>query len=270
MILFILLFSWSVWAEAPLHWANILEVNDRHEFYQNHEVIDKPADAWQTLFSLVYLDGELRKLKDCVYYRVPGKDEGVLKIKTMGFSEKCDDHILNQGDKEITGIKTLEFSVYDRNVTVNMNLSNFKTEIWESKVHGIFRKPIPEMSMSSVEFKSPKMIFLAPKTDIRVNGRESFLKDKTLCHDVNEDCQEVSKSVCNKCENGWYEVPNGCESGPKFCGPYVCGGKDQPACRRGMKWQKKDNPFDCRTDASYAYCSGGLKVVCEGQKAFCR
>lgn len=271
MIILLLLSSLSVWAKAPTHWAHILEVKDRHEFYQNHQNIDAPKDAWQTLFSLVYVDSDLKRLKDCVYFRVPGKDPGVLKITTTSVMEPCEDQILNPGNLEVAGIKGLQFAVYDREVSIDLNLSDFKTQKWEAELQGNFVKPKPQMSMSSVELKSPKIIYLAPKSSVSVKADQvRFLKDKTLCHDVNEDCQEVKPSSCDQCESGWYEVPNGCEIGPKYCGTLNCGGKDAPACRRGMKWQRSEQQFDCRTNSSFAYCSKGLKVTCEGQKAFCR
>lgn len=270
MIFIFLLTSILAFAEAPVHWAHILEVKDKHEFYKNHETIIKPQDSWQTLFSLVYVDRDLKRLKDCVFYRVPGKEPGALKIKTMSSGEKCDDQILNPGDVELRGVKTLQFSVYDRKINIDLSLENFKIQSWEATLQGAFVKPMAGMGMSSAEYKSPKTIYLAPKTGIKTNNEETFLKDKALCHDINETCQEVAKSECSRCAGGWYEIPNGCANGPKYCGTLNCGSKNQPACRRGMKWQRSEKDEDCRMDSSFAYCSGGLKVTCEGQKAFCR
>lgn len=270
MIFILLLSSLLAYAEAPLHWAHVLEVNDKHEFYQNHETIIKPQDSWQTLFSLVYVDKDLKRLKDCVFYRVPGKEQGALKIKTMNSVEKCDEEILNPGDTEVLGVRTLQYSIYDRRVNIDLSLENFKVQSWEATLQGAFVRPKASMGMSSAEYKSPKIIYLAPKSSVKQVKEGTLLKDKKLCHDVNESCQETAKSECSSCENGWYEVPNGCASGPKYCGTLQCGSKDQPACRRGMKWQKSEKDFDCRTDSSYAYCSSGFKVTCEGQKAFCR
>lgn len=269
-MMFILLFtSLFAFAQSPVHWNHILEVSDKHEFYQNHENITKPQESWQTLFSLVYIDSDLSRIKDCVFFKVPGSESGKLKIKTIQVGEKCDSHLLNPGDKEVTGVKTLQFAVYEKVVTIDFSLEDFKTYKWEANLQASFSKPEPEMNMSSATFKSPDIIFLAPKSNIKAK-QEPFLKDKTLCHDVNEDCEEKSASICSQCENDWYEVPNGCASGPKYCGTYRCGGKGEPACRRGVKWQKKEEKFDCRTDSSFAYCSKGVQIVCEGQKAFCR
>lgn len=268
MILF-LFTSFFAFAQTPVHWNHILEVADKHEFYQNHENITKPKESWQTLFSLVYIDSDLSRIKDCVFYKVPGKETGTLKIKTIPAGESCDSQLLNPGDREIQNIKNLQFAIYEKEVSLNLGLQDFKTQKWEASLQSSFKKPEPSMNMSSARFKSPDIIFLAPKSSLKVN-KESFLKDKTLCHDVNEECQEVSPSRCSQCERDWYEVPNGCATGPKYCGTYRCGNKGEPACRRGIKWQKKEEKSDCRTDSSFAYCSKGVQVVCEGQKAFCR
>lgn len=271
MIIILLLSSLMAYAQSPLHWSHILEVSDRHEFYQNHENIEKPRDAWQTLFGLIYLDSEFKKLKDCVFLKVPGSDPGILKIKTISAYSKCDTSLLEEGSKEVSGIKSVKFAIYEKEAYLDLTLTDFKSQKWEASLQSSFKKPEPKMQMSSTELRAPKMIFLAPVSNIQVKDeKKPFLKDKTLCHDINEDCQEVSPSICSDCSGGWYEIPNGCSSGPKYCGQHVCGSKDQPACRRGMKWQKKSSEFDCRTDSSFAYCSKGLKVVCEGKKAFCR
>jgi hypothetical protein len=270
MILFFFLATLSAWAEAPLHWSHILEVSDRHEFYQNDEVIKKPRDTWQTLFSLVYLDKEIHRLKDCLFLKVPGDDPGIIKLKTISASVKCDNYVLEPGDREVRNIKTFQFSIFETEVLIDFTLADFKAQKWQASLQSSFQKPRPQMNLSSAEFKSPKIIFLAPSGTVKSSPKTAFLKEKTLCHEINEDCQEVSPSMCSQCEGDWFEVPNGCDQGPKYCGLHKCGTNDRPACRRGMKWQRSQSEFDCRTDSSFAYCSKGLKVTCEGRKAFCR
>lgn len=270
MILLFLFLSQFAFAKEPVYWAHVLEVTDRHEFYQNHENILKPANAWQTLFALGYLDSELKKLKDCVYLKVPGESSGILKLKTVAASATCEDHLLEAGDQEVQDIKTFQFSIYDKKVNLEFTTSDFKSHKWQASLQYSYVKPEPEMSMSSAEYKAPKLIFLAPSRNFTIQSGEEFLKDGTLCHNVNEDCEEVSSSSCSQCSGGWYEIPNGCENGPKYCGVLKCGGKDLPACRRGMKWQRTETDFDCRVNSSFAYCSEGFKITCEGKKAFCR
>ncbi len=270
MILIILfLSSCLTWAGQPVHWSYVLEITEKHEFYKNDQVVEEPKDSWQHLFALAYLNGDLLKMKDCIFFRVPGNDPGVLKIKTLSFNEKCDDHLLRPGDKELIDLKSLHYIISDKQVLFDMTFQDLHHEKWSSQIQGSFVKPVPRMALSSAEFKSPKIILLTSETSPK-KAQDAFLKDNEICHDVNEDCSETSPSQCNRCAEGWYEVPNGCASGPKFCGHHNCGQKDGPACRRGMKWQRKETQLDCVTDSSFAYCSKGLSVQCVGKKAYCR
>ncbi len=270
MFLYIFSFILNLHADVPTHWSHIYEIHDQHEFYQNDEVIVRPKDSWQTLFSLNYIDREFNGAKDCVYYRVPGIDLGKIKIKTIHSNERCDDFILKNGEKEISAIKSLKYSVQGRGIDLTFIKDGNKTETWVIQLNKKNQKPLNLFGLSSADFKGAKYIFLAPKTHLKSSSRETFLKVGTLCLEVNDDCEINSPSQCHRCENGWYEIPNGCAHGPKYCGQLKCGDKNQPACRRGMKWQKSNDDFDCRSNSSFAYCSKGLSIQCEGRKAFCR
>jgi hypothetical protein len=270
LIICILLFSLQVFAGAPAHWSHLMEISDRHEFYQNNETLLKPKDSWQSLFGLNYLDRNLKQLKDCIFYRVPGVDEGLLKIKTISAFELCEEYLLLPGDREVGAIKSLQFSVAPDKLSIDMSFSDFRNEKWEGSFQGSYARPKAQMHLSSAEFKSPKIIFLAAVSKEAVTQKKYFLKQNSICHDINEDCQENKASQCDQCPSGWYEIPNGCGQGPKFCGIHNCGNKGRPACRRGMTWQKSSEDFDCIKDASFAYCAKGLAIHCEGQKAFCR
>jgi hypothetical protein len=269
MMVLLMLLSFSVFASEPTHWSHLLEVSERHEFYQNKELITKPKNSWQMLFGLVYLDRNLVRLKDCIFYHVPGIENGILKIKTISALDKCEEFILKDGDIEIKNIKSLEFTLLENHLKIYLSYTDFRSEKWSAKFQSSYDKPQTGMNLSSAEFKSPKIIMLAPVSNPDLAKKNSFLKYGSLCHDVNEDCEVVKTSICNRCEYGWYEVPNGCPQGPKYCGNHKCGGKGEPACRRGGKWQRKTEEFDCRVNSSFAYCSKGHKVRCEGQKAFC-
>ena len=127
------------------------------------------------------------------------------------------------------------------------------------------------MMMSSAEYRSPRVLFLTPYKGKTRNLLQlnSGLLDKTLCHDIKEDCSEKSASMCSQCANGWFEIPNGCSQGPKYCGAITCGTKNRPACRRGMSFLKQEGSADCRIDSSFAYCSKGLRVQCQGSLPYC-
>lgn len=270
MMLFMLLLPLLLQAKEPLHWTHILEVRDRHEFYENDQLITAPRESWQTLFSLVFLDEKFSRVKDCVYFRVPGVDPGKLKVRTLPGSAKCDDHLLEKGDLEIDSLKSLSFHTGEREVRVDFVKQDLSLDKWVISLEAVFHQPELKLHLSSAEYRAPKLIYLASSLLASSKPPEPFLPDKTLCHDVKDDCSEASESRCDRCEHGWHEVPNACPRGPKYCGVISCGKKGGPACRRGMRWQRTEVNFDCRTNSSYAYCARGLKVVCEGQKAYCR
>lgn len=268
--LLLLVTSFFTFAQEPVHWSHLLKLSERHEFYKDHEAIVSPKDSWQFLFAVEYIDTDLNKIKDCVFYFVPGVDSGVLKMKTLGAEEKCEDYLLKPADREIPEITSLQYGITDSKVTLDLSFKDYRTEKWQGSFQGAFQKPEAKMSLSSAEYKSPKLILLAPKLTVVAEVKRPLLKKGTVCQNINEDCEEVGKLNCRDCEDGWFEIPNGCPVSPKYCGRAVCGGKDQPACYRGTKWQGKEEPFECRIDSSFAYCSQGLKVQCDGKKAFCR
>lgn len=267
--LILVLLSFPIFAEEPLSWSYATGFQDKHEFYQSNEVITTPKDAWQVLFSVSYIDGKMNKLKDCVYYKVPGDGTGILKVKTAMSTDSCDSFIFSPGDREIQNIKSLQYSLSGNKAEINFTLASYKSGKWSAELLSSAGKERPEMHSSSTEYKAPKIILLAPEAPLAFKA-EPLLEDGYLCHDVNEDCEIKSPSKCTQCRQGWYEVPNGCSVGPKYCGILKCGLKGQPACRRGVEWQRSEQLFDCRTNSSFAYCAAGLTVVCEGKKAFCR
>lgn len=264
-----LLLILGAFGDEPDQWGYINKLQDKHEFYKNNEVLVKPKDAWQTLFSVHYVDADFKNLKDCVFYKVPGAEAGILKIKSLPDSSPCEDFLLSPGSREVKNIKSLQYSITDKGVQLDFTLSDFKNERWSATLPAAKSSDSPKMLTSSAEFKASKIILLAPPQNVQIPEPKE-LKANTLCHDINEDCHEVSRSFCSQCPQGWYEIPNGCDVGPKYCGILNCGGKGQPACRRGMKWQREELEFDCRTNSSFAYCQQGLNVACEGRKAFCR
>jgi hypothetical protein len=257
--------SWSI--PLPGDWASAFKIIERHEFYPTDQIIASPKDSWQHLFSILILNERFQEQKDCVFYFVSGEAKGKLKLKTIGTKESCLDHLLEEGDLTWTEVKGLQFSNLHSGLKLSFTQDK-KSVIWEI-VTADFVAPTPTLHLSSVEMKSPKYVLLAPATGPEEKDLP-VLKNDELCFGVNDVCEETQSSTCHLCPEGWYEIPNGCAAGPKYCGRLNCGGKNAPACRRGMSYQKNEGKFDCRTDSSFAYCQKGLMVQCEGQKAYCR
>lgn len=258
-------------ASYPEWWEAGLGVVDKHEFYIPNQEIVKPKDSWQVLFAVTYADRNLHKLKDCVIYRVPGLQPGALKIKSVKISDDCHKEILTPGDREIQNVSKLKYQFKISGFSVEFDLPKYKSEKWEVEYANTFIPMKPELLMSSAEAKAPKVIFLAPVKVLKESHSNApSLEDHKICHPISDDCEEGSPSICTQCTNGWYEIPNGCQEGPKYCGVDRCGEKNQPACRRGVRYQRVRKKYDCREDHSFAYCAKGLDVQCEGSLAYCR
>ncbi len=270
MIYLLLIFSSLLQAEVPLYWTSAFSIEERHEFYKDNEIIASPKNAWQVLFGVVYPDSRLNLHKDCVLYRVPGDELGMLKIKKISQSQSCESILFNDGDVTWKEIKSLQFSTANHTIQLNMTMPKYKAESWNVKLVNLSQKKPPHTELSSAEYKSPKMILLAPGTELAKFAPKFKLKDGDLCHKVSDDCI-AEASNCGDCSNGWYEAPNGCMTGPKYCGSQECGKKNATACRRGMKFQRSVKKFGCRDgDISFAYCSPGLRMQCIGTEAWCR
>ena len=268
---FILLISLLSYGNPSWKWSHAVGLVEKHEFYSNNEVISKPKDSWQTLFAVLYRDSQMKTFKDCLFYYVPGVEAGRLKIKTIPSSERCEDSLYLDGDKEWRGLKALQYSFENNFLTLSMTNQQYQIERWDVPLFNVYKNPRPKALMSSAEYRSAGIIFLTPHLGQSKNNLQKplSLKDKENCHNVSEDCVEKSPSVCGQCEHGWFEIPNGCSQGPKYCGSITCGTKNRPACRRGMKYQMKEGQFSCREDSSFAYCAKGLQIQCQGNLPYC-
>lgn len=264
-------FANSKITDPSRNWISAIEIVDKHEFYKNNEVIQKPQNSWQLLFGVSYLSSSMNFKKDCVYYKTPGDSPGILKIITKNLNENCESSMLSPGDWEKTGIKSLQFVILDTSLKLHLTLDEYKTSTWDVEFINKHQKIETSLLLSSAEFKTNKLIYLAPDSASSVNVVKKTKSTKPiLCHDISEDCTEVSVSTCSQCSEGWYEIPNGCFQSPKYCGTEVCGQKNAPACRRGFKYQRVRKDFDCMVDSSYVYCAKGLEVHCQGKLAYCR
>ncbi len=262
--------SWA-WADPSWRWSTATGILEKHEFYTNNEMIVTPKGSWQVLFAVMYRDQTLSVHKDCLMYKVPSTDPGHLKIKTIEASQRCEDFLFLPGDEEWKDLKALHYSIERGVLSVFLTHSQYRNEEWIIPLFNLYSRPVPKKLMSSAEFRSPKMIFLSPqKTPIpQLPLMKSKFERQTQCQKVSDQCEVESPSTCEKCPEGWYEVPNGCPVGPKYCGVLDCGQKNQPACRRGMAYQRVKKKFECRGDYSFAYCALGLSLYCEGAEAFC-
>ncbi|MBA2405031.1 MAG: hypothetical protein H0V66_09695 [Bdellovibrionales bacterium] len=271
MLYLFMLLTNVLYADPAWKWSNAVKITEQHEFYKNNEIIIKPQNSWQTLFAVNYHDSNLKTFKDCIFYRVPGEEQGILKIKTIQAEQNCEEFLYQPGNQEWKNLKALQYSVERNMVSISLTNTKFQIEKWDVPLLNIFQHPKPKSLMSSAEYRAPKILHLTPyKGVLQVRPvKTTPLSNKKLCHDIADDCSERSASSCTQCAEGWYEITNGCKQGPKYCGSINCGTKNQPACRRGFKYQRTKSEFRCLEDASFAYCAKGLIIQCQGNSPYC-
>ena len=266
-LLLFILFCQVSFAAAPDQWTGALEIVDRHEFYKDDEPIEKPKGSWETLFSVKYAARNLRLIKDCVFYHVPGIDKAELRIKTVTASVACDIRAAGIKENSWKDLEAVTFSANPSEAKLHLRYSKTKTETWSVEIPKQRAVVEPKLLESSSDFKTSSILFLAKTRD---DSPVESLKDGEACFKVSELCEPLASSQCHLCSNGWYEIPTGCKSGPKFCGSIDCGSKNQPACLRGKRYQRRAAQYECRRDSSFAYCQKGLTIQCEGNLAYCR
>jgi hypothetical protein len=273
IFIFLLIISHPTYAfnEVIERWGQAYQIQDKHEYYKPFEVLKKPQESWQILFSVKVLSENLTPLKDCVYYYV-SNTEGVLKVKTIEGREKCADYLFQQGDFELKNLRSLQYSV-ENGISLIVTYKDFSFDKWEIKLTGRPKKIVPKLLTSSSHFKIGSSYILLSKDVLPADRvKKNQVKQTGICHHINENCQELTISQCSLCEKGWYEVPNGCPRGPKYCGIDFCGLKGKHACIKGKiaLRQKKLVKLNCEENLKYFYCSKGALLQCEGSVAVCR
>lgn len=147
-----------VMADPTLRWSSAIEIVEKHEFYTDHEAIKKPQDTWQTLFGVTFIDGRGTLIKDCVYYRVPGKALGILRLRTIAAADSCEKYIFEDTVEKWDNIKSLQFAITPERISLSMERTEYKTEKWDVPRLNLKPQVQPSLHMSSAEFRSGPLI----------------------------------------------------------------------------------------------------------------
>jgi hypothetical protein len=205
--------------------------------------------SWGVAGSVEYLLGvDFVNSRSCLFYKVSDKSDGELYGVMTKDGVDCQNVINDSPVFSIGKIRSM--SVKKNNSTFNFyyTLENFK-----------------EDQFSFTQKKYIGMEFL-----INQGSQKQKLADGVVCSHFDVDCNEIVKSNCDSCENAWYEIYNGCKlGGKKICGAITCGSRGNPACLRGITYQRKRVDYKCREDDSFVFCAKGLKINCQGEEAYC-
>jgi hypothetical protein len=250
-------------------WRTVMSVQEQHPGYQSGDVLKKPAGTWQLLFSILRAGRAIDGLaKDCVWIYVPLKDDGVLKVITVHPTESCENKWENYGWIEEKDLHAIQFVLQSTSAQFWLTDITGRVHTWKADFLNTVKKAEFKLFESSVEKrKIPGVFFFSPNTLIDIKQGSQLIGKM-------ED--EYPQSVCSykdgsclRCRFGVYRVKAGDET-TYYCGIDRCGEKNQPACERGVTWQRLRQTFTCRGDNSHVYCLPGLKVECVGEQAICR
>lgn len=247
-VLALLLFacnSWAIEDEALRQsWLGRVKVDEVHQGYRANEAVLAPAGTWQTLFAVV-----LSKEKHCVHAKVPVKSKrGELRIVVVPLNQTCLGSWESAAMWERRDLRSLQFFAAQAELRLAWTGEDGRVQSLSSRlpdIRGVFFYP-PNSTSHDI--------------GIKLVGEINDVFPANPC--------TFTEGTCQLCRYGVYRV-KGAE--PEFyCGIDRCGEANQPACQRGIRWQKSRGPFSCRGQNDHVFCDQGLRVECQGEVALCR
>ena len=228
----------------------------------------RPSGARRPLLSFSH--GHFRT---CLFYLLPGpQNKGQVFSQSHPLLSASQDCVWDPGKKETSLLKDISSlrlgyslskkalrPLYEKGLLLHeefwpmLNFSPKKS--WE-----IYSSPAPARAISGV--------FFPGETPTNKRG-PPLLKSGALCHDFNEQCEEVIPFRCDLCRDGWFEVIGpSCPLGRKrFCGEDICGRKGKTACPRGFRYQvAKKKKWPCKAPPTAVFCEDGLEVTCNAKQ----
>lgn len=250
-------------------WRTVISAQDQHTGYQSGDVLKKPAGTWQLLFSVLRAGSAVGGLgKDCVWVFIPNREDGVLKITSVHPTESCANKWEDEGWIEEKNLRAIQFVLQAEAAQFWLTDQTGRVHTWKTEFLNTVRVARYGLFDSSVEKrKVPGVFFFTPDSKIEIRPDGELIG--RLEDEYPESPCSYADGSCLRCRFGVYRV-KGLEETNYFCGIDRCGSKNQPACERGVTWQRLRQTFTCRGDNSHVYCFPGLKVECVGEQAICR
>ena len=250
-------------------WRTVISIQEQHSGYQSGDVLKKPEGTWQLLFSVlragVAIDG---LAKDCVWVQIPTQDDGILKIIKVLPTESCQNKAESESWIEEKELRSIQFVLQSTGAQFWLTDKSGRVHDWKSEF--LNTKTTSEFKLfdSSVDKrKIPGGFVFSPDRTIDIKHGTELMG--SMEDEYPQNPCSYKDGSCWRCRFGVYRVKAGDENN-YYCGVDRCGEKNQPACERGVTWQRLRQTFTCRGDNSHVYCLPGLKVECVGEQAICR
>ncbi|TNE95222.1 MAG: hypothetical protein EP326_15640 [Deltaproteobacteria bacterium] len=256
--------------------------------------IKTPPNTWIRVFQAEVPNQNGEIIFHCVYYKVPGKEAGVLRH--IESNESCLGNYKSGKVFDWTGINQLkvwlpefERKIFDKTLKPGRFYLTGREEVgdffFEVPLFNLNLERKLERHASTFSSRMLKGVFVAKKRDPNVKSQQVKLvgdfednyRDRTakVCHEYSKDCKETTSNSCETCRFGWYSAVgiSTCEGQfTRFCGVNKCGQRGMPACPRGIESARRmglDNIMLCYDGSPLGYCEAGLKTVCDGKILVC-
>lgn len=233
-----------------------------HKSVNSNQSIVRPPGVWIPLAKII------KDSKDafCLIYKTPKKDLGELRLVSISVIETC----RKKYEREpIATIKVVEKLNLFFSTTDISNNSAFVLKLiffHNNKEHN-FKFPIYNYTLSHQKNfeRYSDAIKVSKSSGMKLYFSETNdLNEVVICHKVDQNCNNIKKNICHKCQNGFTEVvsfycPQG---GMKLCGQIDCGVKGNPACIRGSNYNNSSRGIICSSESTAGFCIDGSNIFC--------
>jgi len=132
----------DTWSER---WMAGIRIEDRHEGYNSGEMLKKPAGTWQLLLSIVLPNDE----KDCLFVRIPEKNDGEIKVVTVDAATECKSAQQTMARISLKQLKAIQYQLDGQHLKIWPTDLSGRVQKWQTKLLNIERPLVPELHHSS-------------------------------------------------------------------------------------------------------------------------
>lgn len=241
-------------------WISTTSIEKINTNYKSLSEVNSPKGTVHELLKINFLDRNYRKVSDCVFYKIPEFNEGVLFIVENPKNLKCKDLVADKAYVKLQNIRNLGIEI-GKKLIIKIDLVKLKYNLLN-----LSKKRSKKLLSSSALNTS----LIASDVEYSLD-RSDELKDGEICFDIDDECKVLIEDKCDSCVGSSFAViASSC--GVKYqrrCGENICGTKNNPACIRGFKTSGVSPQNYCINDSPVGFCQEGLRVVCENGTLIC-
>ncbi len=250
----------SFYSETNKRWLAATGVQRINTNYESLDLVNTPKGTTQPLLKIKFLDSNFTKVSDCLFYKIPKNNDGVLFVVENPTNKECKALIAEKAYASISNIRN--FGIDLDHKTVKLNIDTKSIEYNFSNYPRKRKNKLLENSKTN-DYLVASSINYHQKIKIFQNGE--------ICFDIDDDCNITKIDRCDSCKGGFFKtIASKCSSSfRKVCGVDSCGEKHKPACIRGVETSGMNMNAYCINDSPVGFCNKELRVVCENGVLIC-